>query len=42
VGKVLAIIGFLIGLGVVAWLCERYKPGIVLGGILVIVMLLGA
>jgi hypothetical protein len=38
--KLLAIVVYLIGLAVVAWLCERYRPGVVLGGILIIVVLL--
>ena len=36
----LAILGYLVGLCVVGWLCENYTPLVILSGILLIVVIL--
>lgn len=38
--KLLAVIAYFGAFAVVAWLCERYRPMIVLGGILLIIVVL--
>lgn len=38
--KLLAILAYLAGIVLVAWMCERYKPLVVLGGILLLIVVL--
>jgi hypothetical protein len=40
VETVLKILAFLGLLGLVTWLCEKYRPAIVLGGIVVLIVAL--
>ena len=36
----LLAVGLVVVLAVVSWLCEKYRPAIVLGGILLIIIIL--
>ena len=38
--KFFAICAYLVGFAVVVWLCEKYRPAVVLGGILIVIVAL--
>ena len=38
--KLLALLAYLLGLALVAWLCEKWSPLVVLGGLLLVAVVL--